>query len=88
MSALDEADQGLAPGFNNVMGQLAGLLAIVVLPAAAGLSGVAFSDPRFAIGYCRAPSRNHGARTCLHPYRRLDTRRATRFIWINRDLVS
>jgi hypothetical protein len=51
---LSEADQGLASGFNNVMGQLASLFAIVVLLAAAGLGGVAFNDPRFAVGYGRA----------------------------------
>jgi hypothetical protein len=54
MNAVDEADRGLASGFNSVMGQLAGLLAIVVLPAAAGLGGVAFDDPRFAVGYGQA----------------------------------
>lgn len=41
MSALDDEDQGVASGVNNAMGQLAGLLAIIVLPAAAGLSGTA-----------------------------------------------
>jgi EmrB/QacA subfamily drug resistance transporter len=54
MSALDEADQGVASAFNNVTGQLAGLLAIVLLPLAAGLGGVAFTDPRFALGYSHA----------------------------------
>ncbi len=54
MGALDEADQGMGSAFNNIMGQLAGLLAIVVLPAAAGLAGVSFSDPAFALGYGRA----------------------------------
>lgn len=54
MGALDEADQGVASAFNNIMGQLAGLLAIVLLPAAAGLAGVSFSDPAFALGYGRA----------------------------------
>lgn len=54
MGALDEADQGVASAFNNIMGQLAGLLAIVVLPAAAGIGGVAFGDPAFALGYGRA----------------------------------
>jgi hypothetical protein len=32
---------------------LAGLLAIIVLPAAAGLGGVALGDPSFAAGYGR-----------------------------------
>jgi hypothetical protein len=36
------------------MGQLAGLLAIILLPAAAGLAGVEFGDPEFASGYGRA----------------------------------
>lgn len=39
LSGLDEADQGIASGVNNAMGQLAGLLAIIVLPALAGLAG-------------------------------------------------
>lgn len=54
MSALDETDQGVASAVNNVTGQLAGLLAVVLLPAAAGLAGVRFSDPRFALGYGQA----------------------------------
>ena len=52
--ALDEADQGVASAFNNLTGQLAGLLAIIFLPAAAGLAGVEFGDPAFASGYGRA----------------------------------
>jgi uncharacterized membrane protein YozB (DUF420 family) len=39
MRALDDEDQGIASGVNNAMGQLAGLLAIIVLPALAGLAG-------------------------------------------------
>jgi EmrB/QacA subfamily drug resistance transporter len=55
LGALDETDQGLASGVNNAMGQLAGLLAIVVLPAAAGLSGgSAFGGVEFAAGYASA----------------------------------
>lgn len=33
------------------MGQLAGLLAVVLLPALAGLAGIDFGDPAFAAGY-------------------------------------
>lgn len=54
MGALEESDQGVASAFNNIMGQLAGLLAVVLLPAAAGLAGVAFTDPTFSLGYSRA----------------------------------
>jgi EmrB/QacA subfamily drug resistance transporter len=39
MNALADEDQGIASGVNNAMGQLAGLLAIIVLPALAGLAG-------------------------------------------------
>jgi MFS family permease len=52
LSALDDSDQGLASGVNNAMGQVAGLLAIIVLPAAAGLTSAAtFGGPEFAAGY-------------------------------------
>jgi EmrB/QacA subfamily drug resistance transporter len=54
LSALDEGEQGVASGMNNAMGQLAGLLAIAILPAIAGLGGVGFGDPAFAEGYGRA----------------------------------
>jgi EmrB/QacA subfamily drug resistance transporter len=39
MGALNDEDQGIASGVNNAMGQLAGLLAIIVLPVLAGLAG-------------------------------------------------
>ena len=54
IGALDDSDQGVASAFNNMTGQLAGLLAIVLLPAAAGLAGVEFGDPSFASGYAQA----------------------------------
>jgi EmrB/QacA subfamily drug resistance transporter len=55
LSALDDTDQGVASGVNNAMGQLAGLLAIIILPAAAGLAGSSsFGGPAFAAGYPRA----------------------------------
>ena len=54
IGALDASDQGVGSAFNNLMGQLAGLLAIILLPAAAGLAGVEFGDPEFASGYRRA----------------------------------
>jgi hypothetical protein len=47
MSALDDEDQGVASGVNNAVGQLAGLLAIIVLPALAGatnFTGAVFSQ--------------------------------------------
>jgi MFS family permease len=54
MSALDDGEQGVASGMNNAMGQLAGLLGVVILPAIAGLAGVGFDEPAFAAGYGRA----------------------------------
>jgi EmrB/QacA subfamily drug resistance transporter len=54
MGSVDESDQGVASGMNNAMGQLAGLLAIAMLPSVAGLAGVGFDSPQFAAGYARA----------------------------------
>ncbi len=51
LSAVDRGDQGIASGVNNTVGQLAGLLMIVVLPAVAGLSSASFDSPEFADGY-------------------------------------
>jgi CubicO group peptidase (beta-lactamase class C family)/MFS family permease len=55
MSAVDDQDQGVASGVNNAMGQLAGLLAIIVLPAVAGLgSATSFAGSAFTAAYPRA----------------------------------
>jgi EmrB/QacA subfamily drug resistance transporter len=54
LGAVGDDVQGIASGVNNTVGQLAGLLMIAVLPAAAGLSGTAFDDPTFAQGFERA----------------------------------
>ena len=51
LGAVDAHDQGIASGVNNAVGQLAGLLMIVALPAIAGLSGKTFDGPEFADGY-------------------------------------
>jgi len=51
LGAVGEDDQGIASGVHNTVGQLAGLLMIVVLPVAAGLSGETFESPQFADGY-------------------------------------
>ena len=51
LGAVDDDDQGIASGVNNMMGQLAGLLAVVLLPLVAGLGGVTLGDPEFAAGY-------------------------------------
>ena len=65
MSALDDEDQGIAAGVNNAMGQLAGLLAIIVLPALAGLAprgAVAAAPLEFARRPCGpSPSRPRSA---------------------------
>jgi hypothetical protein len=54
LGALDDVDQGIASGANNAVGQLGGLLAIAVLPAAAGLSDAVVGGPAFAAGHTQA----------------------------------
>ncbi len=55
MRALPETDQGIASGVNNAAGQLAGLLAIIVLPTLAGLEGThSFDGATLAETYPRA----------------------------------
>jgi EmrB/QacA subfamily drug resistance transporter len=54
LGALGEDEQGIASGMNNATGQLAGLLAVAILPAAAGLAGVGFGEAAFAAGFERA----------------------------------
>jgi len=51
LSAAGDDEQGIASGVNNTVGQLAGLLMIAILPAAAGLSGQTLEGPEFAAGY-------------------------------------
>ena len=52
LAAAEDRHAGLASGVNNAVARTAGLLAVAVLPVAAGISGSDYADPaRFTPGY-------------------------------------
>ena len=52
LAAVSDSYAGLASGVNNAVARAAGLIAIAVLPAAAGLTGAVYDDPiAFADGF-------------------------------------
>lgn len=52
LAAADERHAGVASGVNNAVARAAGLMAVAVLPAVAGLSGADYRDPQvFAAGF-------------------------------------
>ena len=55
LDAAADRHAGVASGVNNAIARAAGLLAVAVIPAAAGISGVDYTDPvTFSAGYHRA----------------------------------
>jgi hypothetical protein len=52
LAAVDDEHAGIASGVNNAVARAAGLIAVAVLPAVAGLTGGVYSDPpAFAHGF-------------------------------------
>jgi MFS family permease len=52
LAAVDDEHAGIASGVNNAVARAAGLIAVAVLPAVAGLTGNVYSDPgAFAHGF-------------------------------------
>jgi EmrB/QacA subfamily drug resistance transporter len=56
LASVDDQHAGMASGVNNTVARAAGLIAVAVLPAIAGLSGSVYSDP---------PAFNSGFRTAI-----------------------